>query len=165
MKVQKILSARVLEKVLADLKMEMPKENGMICGSKEFEDNIISFKGFNFGDGTVDVEVTISDKADVKFNKIRYCSEAFFRKEIEEWCFQHKCKDTTLFHKPANGFTEEEKMMIVSVFQNPKSICTLQSAVDHLAEIKDYFMKGITNFGMIALPVDDGRINPTFVYK
>lgn len=96
------------------------------------------------------------------FRQEKAHSPEFYLKAIEEWEKGNKLSRECLI-TPISSLTEEDLQIVVEVYNNPRSITTVQLIVDNLNTLKSYFAKKAKDVYMIASPI--GNIAPTFGYR
>ena len=89
-------------------------------------------------------------------------SKEFFETAIEEWCYENKVTRQSVL-SDCSHLTDEDKQLVCDVYNNEKTISTVQSIIDYLEEVKELVRRGAHDIYIIAVP--KGNIYPTFGYK
>ena len=86
----------------------------------------------------------------------------FFETAIEEWCKANKVSRTTILTS-VSDLSDEDKELVVAVYNHPKTVATLHSVVTNIAELREKVKRGAKELHIVASPI--GNIPPTFGYK
>lgn len=95
------------------------------------------------------------------FRTCKCGSREFFETAIEEWCKKNRVNKMSVL-SDVSHLTAEDKQMVCDIFNNEKSIVTVQSIIDYIEEVRRLVAEGAHDIYMIAVP--EGNIYPTFGY-
>ena len=131
--------------------------------TRDFEDedgHVYYIRGFIFGKGIC--HIAVSEEKAVSFKAELKGTTKYYKKAIKEWCKANRVTETDIL-VDVDAMTDVDRDIVVDVFNNEKTVATLNSVVLALPLLKEKIANGVKNLYLIASPYDHEHV--TVGYK